>query len=225
MRIGRLAIISFAASAFLGLAVAPANAGPVPRVVMIGDSLAYQMCGGDSQAIPTREVSVIDGGCYGWSGSTSGGFVRQMREPGWIDPGNVSRSTQRFDLASAVRSADVVVVSLGSNNAMRQEPTQYLAWDIGNIQSMLKPGARLVWFDVGMRPDSAKPVMNAAQFASAIAQDDTLWREARRYPNMTVLPWGGRAGADKGLLLDDGLHLTQAGWAARWRMVRDAIQS
>jgi lysophospholipase L1-like esterase len=189
------------------------------KVVVLGDSIVDQMCGSRNQAIPTRVVPrAEDVGCYGWSGATSGGLWRQTYEPGWIDPGNVNRPTQQFNINDAIKRADVVIIGLGTNNALRQQPTEWFGWDIDNFMRVAN-GKRVIWFDVAMKvwPGS---IANDAQWRSAVAHDTVLWNKMSQYPNLTVLSWGGAVGSNQNYVLPDGVHLSDAGYFKRWEMAR-----
>jgi lysophospholipase L1-like esterase len=199
----------------LMISVQPASAAPI-RTVVLGDSLTYQICGSDHQSIPTREYpDFIDNGCYGWSGATSGGLWRQTVEPGWRDPGIPWASTQRFNLASAIANADRVIIGAGTNNAIRQEDPRFVGWDMGNFRSIMKPSARLVWVDVGMRSER----VNRSVFTSAEKQNVSIYSTATGLQNTCVLPWGGQVGIHPEYIQADGIHLTPAGYDARWRLI------
>jgi lysophospholipase L1-like esterase len=210
--------IALAATTVLTLAAAPANAAP-PKVAVWGDSLAYQMCGEGQQAAPTREYGITDVGCSGYSGATAGGIYRRVVEPGWSDPLISWKPDPRFDVRASWAAADLIIISAGTNNALRQQPPEWMGFDVDNIMQ-LAGSRRVIFFDVGVRTDVPAPLFNAAQFRSAVAQDDALWAKARQYPNLRVVAWGGEVGAHKEYVKPDGVHLTPQGWAARWRLVQ-----
>ena len=207
-------------AAFMGLAVVftgvqPASAAPL-RTVVIGDSLTYQICGQDHQSIPTREYpQYIDAGCYGWSGATSGGLWRQTIEPGWRDPGIGWPSTQRFNIAAAVSDADLVIIGAGTNNALRQEDPRFVGWDMNNFRSLMKPSAKLMWVDVGMRAER----VSRSVFDSAGKQNVSIYAAASKLPNTCVIAWGGQTGVHPEYIQADGIHLTPAGYDGRWRTI------
>ncbi len=201
----------------------PASAVEVtPRIKMavIGDSLVSQMCSHQNEAIPTRRVQVYDVGCLGWSGATSGGVWRRTIEPNWVDPLNTIPPTNSIPFKQALDQANVIVVGLGTNNALRRQPTDWYGWDIDNIMSVAA-GRKVIWFDTGMRvwPGS---LGNWDQWKSATLHNEVLWAKTTQYPNLTVLPWGGTI-SDSKYVLSDGVHLTDAGYLKRWEMVKNAI--
>jgi hypothetical protein len=187
------------------------------RTVVLGDSIIGQMCGGDHQSIPTRLVpNAADVGCYGWPGTTSGGLWRQINEPGWVDPLNSNRSTQTFDLRGAINNADTLVIGLGTNNFLRQQPVEWFGWDIDNFMRLAN-GRRVIWFDIGTRM-APGPTLD-----SAFAHNTMLWSKRAQYPNLTVLAWGGEVGSHSNYLLSDGIHLSTDGYYRRWNMVNSIV--
>lgn len=215
---GRIVALFLATAALSGFTAVPAQAAP-PRVAVWGDSLAYQMCGGEQQALPAREYGMTDAGCNGYSGATSGGIYRRAIDPSWSDPVIPWKPTPRFDVSGALATADVIVMSAGTNNALRQQDPAWLGYDVDNVMGLAK-GRVVIWFDVGLRLDVPKPLANSSQFASAVRHDDALWAKARQYSNLRVVAWGGEVGSHREYVQDDGVHLTSSGWAARWQLIR-----
>ena len=50
--------------------------------------------------------------------------------------------------------------------------------------------------------------------------DDALLRACQDYPNMRVYDWAGRQNA---WFIDDGIHFTSPGYAARARLIAQAL--
>lgn len=201
----------------------PAQAASKPRLTVIGDSLVAQMCGHANEAIPTRRVPVTDVGCLGWSGVTSGGVWQRTIQPNWVDPLNSIKPTNSIPYKQALNNADVIVIGLGTNNALRQQPLEWFGWDIDNIMREAN-GRKVVWFDIGMRVQPGA-LGNWDQWRSADQHNGLLWSKTAQWPNLHVLPWGGTIGNDPGLVQQDGIHTTDRGTLKRWEMVKNAINS
>jgi hypothetical protein len=101
-----------------------------PRVVMLGDSITWQVCTDRLQQYPPEAPQYLrdrDGGCYGFSGAT-------MEEMAWMVQGGRFYSpdagqphpyfpnrgqTDPYSVREAIDRADVLVLGLGTNDAGR----------------------------------------------------------------------------------------------------------
>lgn len=245
----RLSALVLATAALLGVVAGPASAdasrAPVPslpdgRVLVLGDSISWQQCDGDQQVVLPRVglLSARDGGCYGWSGATTAEMRELVDNPGWAAPRlGPGRPAPRFGLRQRLDAADLLVLGLGTNDAVRERDAYDRArWPAGDgawpyfhvplangefarqVDWFLQQarGRPVLWVDVGTR--TPEPVFAA----SAVQYDAALVAAEARWPNLTVLRWSDRVRAD-GALLKDEAHVSDAGWAARWAMVTDAV--
>jgi|GEM_PF-6661730 len=215
--------------------LSPASAATVTakRAVVLGDSLAAQMCGGDQQAIPTRTAKLIDVGCYGWPGATTTELRAYVDNASYRSAwAGMGAPNARFNLRQAIAEADVLILSLSTNDAKRDTvlydtgrwPTGDGPWPYNHVpvdngwfnqqidwwmqQAQGKP---VVWFDIGCRTN------DSLFLYAAMHRDDVLRNAMGRWPNLRVVYWGGEISAHPEYLKDE-VHMTQAGLDARWRL-------
>lgn len=130
----RLLLVILAACAAATLLPAPAaSALPLiagPRILMLGDSITWQACGGELERFTDGAPQYLrdrDGGCYGWSGATTAdmafmvqGGRFQSNGPGQPHPVFLDRGmSDIWNLREAMDRADVLVVGLGTNDSNR----------------------------------------------------------------------------------------------------------
>lgn len=133
-----------------GAAVAPTPAAGLPlvsrpRIVLLGDSLTWQVCSGPGMSFgpdASEYLRYRDGGCFGWSGATTQemSFMVQGGRFSTTDP--TGQPQPRFDnrgqadpssIREAIDRADVLVIGLGTNDADRMtycEPGTVSPWPV-----------------------------------------------------------------------------------------------
>jgi hypothetical protein len=125
-----------------------------------------------------------------------------------------------FDMASRALHAGFRgcwVIALGTNDTA----DVYVGSNVGRVQrvaEMMKliGGQPVLWVAV-------KSLVSAGPYSE---QDMRLWNQALaqvalRYPNMRVFNWP--AVVRRGWFIGDGIHYTSAGYAARGRLIADAL--
>jgi hypothetical protein len=77
-------------------------------------------------------------------------------------------------------------------------------------------GEPVMWVDV-------KSLLDSGPYAESnmLAWDRTLLRACARYPNLRIFNWA--AVARTRWFISDGIHYTSAGYAARAKMIADAL--
>ncbi len=112
--------------------------------------------------------------------------------------GETSGVTAAEELA-ATHQPDVWVVALGTNDVPGFGPDSYRA-DIEALLAEIPAGAPVIWVDawIERRIDETR------------AANDVLRAVAAERPGMAVVDWF-QFGDDPGLVIDDGIHLTDAG--------------
>ncbi len=227
-----------------------------PRVLTIGDSLAWQTCSGQSQQVGPDAgtwLQTRDGGCYGFSGAAMPDMAFMIQggrfyspDPGQPHPYFPDRGQANvWSLDEAMSRAQVLVVSLGTNDANRRTgcgtdtqtpwPIQVSrpAADGGNrvpceltdaeVASHIDyfmwrmQGDPVFWYDVAVT-NTADPA-----YAHQGAINRELYAAMARHPNLHVIRWAAAVKANPGYLRSDGVHLTDAGRAARWALARQTM--
>lgn len=125
-----LALIACAAATLLPT---PAAALPLvagPRILMLGDSITWQACGGELERYTDSAPQYLkdrDGGCYGFSGGTVADMAFMVQGgrflsngPGQPHPYFPDRGQYDvWNLREAIDRADILVFGLGTNDANR----------------------------------------------------------------------------------------------------------
>lgn len=131
----RLAVLAVLVAGLLaGLLTAPGPAAALPitaapRILMLGDSITWQVCGGQGERFTSDAPQYLrdrDGGCYGLSGATTAdmafvaGGGRFFDGGGQPHPWFPDRGMNNvFDVREAITRADVLVIGLGTNDSNR----------------------------------------------------------------------------------------------------------
>ncbi|MGY1640232.1 GDSL-type esterase/lipase family protein [Geodermatophilus sp. SYSU D00703] len=194
-----------------------------------------------------------EGGCYGfWGASTpdtafmlQGGrfHSRDAAQPHPYLPGR--GLTNPYDLREAIAKSRVVVFGLGTNDASRlvscgSRKTTYWPVQIDNARGSgpnpppcavslqqfsqhidyflwLAQGKQVLWIDVA----ATNPAHSAHRYQRQINAE--IQAAAKRHPNLHVIPWSRAVAANPGYVAWDGVHLTDAGRAARLQLVADHV--
>ncbi|WP_328291654.1 GDSL-type esterase/lipase family protein [Kineococcus sp. NBC_00420] len=210
----------------------------VPRVAVIGDSITYGACGGTAQTVPST-VPAATAACFGWPGSTSDEMQAFVEDQGFRSawPG-MPLPTATVDLRRAVDDSDVLVLGLGTNDALRDRaafPTR--TWPLGDTAPVpsghvpvgngyfdqkidwfmgLAAGKPVYWYDLGF---------NGTDRATGDyfrARNERLAAATRRWPNLHVMAWSGVVAAHPEFLVDE-VHPNEAGRAARWALLTSSV--
>jgi hypothetical protein len=120
---------------------------------------------------------------------------------------------------------------------------------VGVLGSKLRPGHRVVVFDLGVNDDPARPGALASDLASArrlagarcmvvatverpplngvgvAGLNAAIKRFAEGDPNVQVVDWQGLVRRDRGLLNPDGVHPKPAGYTVRARAMAQGVQA
>jgi lysophospholipase L1-like esterase len=109
------------------------------------------------------------------------------------------------------------VLALGTNEAADVAVGSYVGLK-GRIKRMMSA--------IGNQPVmwvNAKTLLGSGSYAEAHMRqwDRALVRECAKYPNMRVYDWA--AAVRDRWFIDDGIHYTSAGYAARARLIADAL--
>ncbi|MEZ0164812.1 GDSL-type esterase/lipase family protein [Kineococcus sp. LSe6-4] len=206
----------------------------LPRLAVLGDSITHGACGGGAQSAPAR-VRVTTTACFGWPGATSDemqAFVQDQRFRSAWPAMPLPMAT--VDLRRAIADSDVLVVGLGTNDALRDRaPFPAGRWPAGDtapvpsghvpvengyfdqkIDFFLRAadGRPVYWYDLALR--GADP----ATRAFFERRNERLAAATRRWPNLHVLAWSATVAAHPDLLVDE-VHPGEAGRAARWALL------
>lgn len=166
----------------------PTTVPPPPAsVAIIGDSLtvaAEEELTSALEALGVGEI-VVD--------------AEEGRRINHATDGNTSGATAAEQLAAAAGDPDVWVVALGTNDIPGFRPDGYRA-DIEALLAELPTGAPVIWVDawIERRIDETR------------AANAVLREVAAEHPGVTVVDWF-QFGDDPGLIIDDGIHLADAG--------------
>lgn len=193
-----------------------------------------------------------DGGCHGWSGATVADIAFEVQGgrflsngPGQPHPYFPNRGMSNvWSLREAMDRAQAWVVGLGTNDANRRSDcagTDQTPWPIqisrpaadgGDtvpckltdaqfrdhiaFYMWLAAGRPVYWYDVGVT-NSEDPAYPHQDEINA-----QLWLASTRYPNLHILPWH-LAVTEHPEFVRDGVHLSPAGSAERWSLLREAL--
>ncbi len=195
-----------------------------------------------------------DGGCYGFAGASAADMAFMVQggrffssDPGQPHPWFPDRGmADPYGVREAIDRADVVVFGLGTNDANRltscgDRATTWWPVQIANRAGsgpnpppcqlsidqfrahldyftwLAGPGTPVFWFDVAVT-DPTDPA-----YAHQDAINAQIWAAAGRWPNFHPIPWQ-RAVAAHPEYLRDGVHVSDAGRAARHQLLYDAIR-
>ncbi|MFD0485576.1 GDSL-type esterase/lipase family protein [Kineococcus sp. GCM10028916] len=210
----------------------------VPRIAVIGDSITYGACGGTAQTAPAT-VPAATAACFGWPGSTSDEMQAFVEDQGFRSswPG-MPTPTATVDLRRAVGDSDVLVLGLGTNDALRDRaafPTR--TWPLGDTAPApsghvpvgngyfdqkidwfmgLAAGKPVYWYDLGFHGS------DRATGDYFRARNERLAAATRRWPNLHVMAWSGVVAAHPAFLVDE-VHPNEAGRAARWALLTSSV--
>lgn len=218
--------------------------GPDSQLLVLGDSITWQTCGGDRARFPLLlgDFTQHDHGCYGWPGATTA----DMR---WLitDQAHARRASgvrpkpaPAYSLRSRLRTADVLVIELGTNEAGREarEPYDATTWPRGDgpiwqhspVHQPIDNGAfqdQIEWY---MRQADGRPVlwMNLACRSRSVLLSEqmkeynaVLDAAAKRWPNLHIVDWQAAVHGTPALLRDE-VHLSDAGVQKRWELIKRA---
>ena len=182
---------------------APVRADDGSLVFAIGDSLTIGM----SPSLPSRVAA------SGWAGIRIDAFKsRGIRTKVGADPttgiGAVASMRQRFG------DTDSWIVALGTNDAGFASGTGPQL--IREMLDAIGPGHRVLWVNVHL------PRTPGVQQAWNTAVDQVA---AERPDQMLVLDWASIAARHPGIMAQDGVHLTAAGYALMAAEVATASES
>jgi lysophospholipase L1-like esterase len=164
-----------------------------PRVLLIGDSLSV--------------------------GARDQGELGATDAAGWTVDAQVNRGTN-VGVATAssydVRSFDVVVVALGTNDYLDDKSTYGVRID--NMMKVLGKTTPVIWVNV----DAGEPRLGAA----ALGVNPAIASAPLRHRNLTAADWSSFVGARwdlPGLRATDGIHYTKAGYDVRARGLESLV--
>jgi lysophospholipase L1-like esterase len=213
------------------------NVTTLPRIAVLGDSITYGACGGTAQALPSS-VPAVATACFGWPGATSDEMQAFVQNQGFHSAWpNMYAPVPTVDLRRAIAESDVVVIGLGTNDALRdRQPFPARTWPAGDTAPVpsghvpvgngyfdqkidyfmgLAAGKPVYWYDVGF--NGTNPSTN--DFFRY--RDERLAAATGRWPNLHVLNWSGVVKAHPEFLLDE-VHPNEAGRGARWALLTAA---
>lgn len=197
----------------------------------MGDSIMWQSCGGPSEAVPSIAPTMLqmrDGGCFGWSGATTAEMLYMLNGGSFVSGGDGQPDAQ-YDLRQRMDAASVLVVGLGTNDGTRDPTGQTPSpWPIktgpGGVLTQVPPESFRADIDRLVALSAGKPIYWYT-ISSEPGDGDynrEIYAAAQRYPQLHVLPWHQKV-IDHPHYVYDGIHVTDAGRAARWELARDAI--
>jgi hypothetical protein len=136
---------------------------------------------------------------------------------GWSDVQFSAESFHTFNAGPVIDAAqamgqigDVVIVALGSNDGI--DPNEFHAW-IDGLMQHLQSVRRVYW-------------VNLRQFRDWVTAANAEIDAAKaRYPNLRIIDWWARATFDPGLVVDDGLHLSEFGQAAMGDLITSTLEA
>ncbi len=194
-----------------------------------------------------------DGGCYGFAGATTADMAFMVQggrfyspDPGQPHPYFPDRGmADPYSVREAMDRAEVLVVGLGTNDANRRASCGTRAATFWPVQIPNAPGSGpnpppcelddrqirehidyfvwlargkpVFWFDVAVT-DPTDPA-----YAHQDAINAQIWAAAGRHVSFHPVPWQ-RAVAANPSHLRDGVHVSDAGRAARHQLLYDAIR-
>jgi lysophospholipase L1-like esterase len=125
-----------------------------------------------------------------------------------------SGQTAIRDIVASGEQPDLWVVALGTNDVGAATGREAWARAIDELMAEIPDGADVIWVDTWLqRLDPA-----------AVEFNDTLRDELRRHDDTLVLDWHTRA-ATEGLIIEDGVHLSETGKIEFARLVAEALRT
>ncbi|WP_432563924.1 hypothetical protein [Kineococcus sp. SYSU DK003] len=209
-----------------------------PKVTVLGDSLTFGACGETAQRVGAN--SGVQGvACFGWPGATSDEMQAYVENPGFRSSWpNMLLPMPGVDLRAAVRSSDVLVVGLGTNDALRDRAGYDVrSWPQGDVAPLpsghvpvdngyfdqkidyfmqLAAGKPVYWYDLGYHGGDRA---TAYYFSH---RNDRLQQATRRWPNLRILPWAAAVRGNPRMMIDE-VHVGEAGNSVRWNLLRTAL--
>ena len=176
---------------------------PMPdTVAVIGDSIARSADPYLRPALVALGLEVI-----GYDAVES----RRMVNGGGAVP---SGKSAIGDVLASGEEPDLWIIALGTNDVGAATGTDAWASAIDEVMDEIPNDADVMWVDTWLRRLDPE----AVQFNA------TLREELRRHRNTLALDWHDRAATD-GLVIEDGVHLSDSGRIEYARMIADAIRA
>ena len=225
-----------------------ASAGTRARILMLGDSLTWQVCDGPGQRFPDIAPAYLrehDGGCHGWSGATTFDMLYEIAGWRFVSNGigqpqpSFTDQADQSSVREAIDRATVIIIGLGTNEAHRNLAVADSPWPIqtgpGGVPNLVGPedmsknidtivslakGRPVFWYDIEV-PESgrAEPTYKRVE-----GMNDEIWQATTRHANFHVLPWSAAVRADPDLLRPNDVHLTDEGRQLRWELAAAATR-
>ncbi len=171
-------------------------------VAVIGDSIALS-----AQELVTASLESLDIEVVAYDAVES----RRMVSGSSALPSGASAIEDVLDTGA---DPDLWIVALGTNDVGAFSRADATVADIATILELLPDDAHVVWVDTWVRDlDEQAATMNALLRMSL---------ESR--PNTAVIDWHAR-GAVEGVIIEDGVHLTQTGKVEFARAIGDTLRS
>jgi lysophospholipase L1-like esterase len=133
----------------------------------------------------------------------------------------VSGSTDLPSGASAIEEARVAdhhpelwIIALGTNDIGAMANSETVRADLEQVLDLVPADAHLIWVDTWFRDLDDLAVAFNAMVRDALAER----------PYTTVLDWHGQASID-GLIISDGVHLSEVGKIEYARMIGDGLRA
>lgn len=186
-------------------AVATTVPGPLPMpdsVAVIGDSIALS-----AQEIVTASLESLDIDVVAYDAVES----RRMVSGSSALPSGASAIEDVLDRGT---TPDLWIVALGTNDVGAFNRTEATVADIATIVDLLPEDAHVLWVDTWVRDlDDQAVTMNALLRMSLMER-----------PNTVVVDWHARGAVD-GLIIDDGVHLSNTGKVEFARSIADTLRA
>ena len=200
----------------------PAGSASVPAaslrtscqaVTHIGDSTSEGLVSPDYLPNPAKRIAAqyhdVGVGSVRWDISGARSVVEVL--PGQVNGYNAAQAIYRSGFRGcwviALGTNDTADVAVGSNVGLMTR--------IGRMMAAAH-GEPVMW--VNLRSLLASGPYSEANM---VTWDNTLLRACARYPNMRVFNWAALAKAK--WYISDGIHFTSAGYAARARLIAQAL--
>lgn len=137
---------------------------------------------------------------------------RRMAEWGGPDlPSGVAAAT---DVVDAGLDPDLWIVALGTNDVGAGTDEETIRDDIDELIAVIPADADVIWVDTWVRDMDDRAAMFNRLVRSTLDERPNTW----------VLDWHDRA-AEDGLIVDDGVHLTERGRLEFARLIGDALRT
>jgi peptidoglycan/LPS O-acetylase OafA/YrhL len=200
----------------------PAGSAPVPAaslrtscraVAHIGDSTSEGLVSPDYLPNPAKRIAAqyhdVGVGSVRWDISGARSVVEVL--PGQVNGYNAAQAIYRSGFRGcwviALGTNDTADVAVGSNVGLMTR--------IGRMMAAAH-GEPVMWINL-------RSLLASGPYSEAnmVTWDNTLLRACARYPNMRVFNWAALAKAK--WYISDGIHFTSAGYAARARLIAQAL--